>query len=188
MLAVKPEMYLSDAQKHSFKQFKVARHLWKLNAPGEPVRLQKEDCAGSFLAKAVDYPENPTSKIGITCWDKCYFSYKLKNTLPGSTEANSVHSPLGPQMEPSSWRMPTDHEKSFESVSHSVVSTPWTVAQQAPLSMEFYRQEYWSGQPFPSLGDRSNPGIKPGSPTLQTDSLPPSQPPGKPKPMSYEQD
>ena len=44
--------------------------------------------------------------------------------------------------------------------------TPWTVAYQAPLSMGFSRQEYWSGLPFPSPGDLPNPGIEPGSPTL----------------------
>ena len=41
--------------------------------------------------------------------------------------------------------------------------TPWTVAQQAPLSMEFPRQEYWSGLPFPPPGDLPDPGIKPAS-------------------------
>ena len=50
--------------------------------------------------------------------------------------------------------------------------TPWTVACQAPLSMGFSRQEYWSGLPFPSPGDLPNPGIEPGSPVLQADSLP----------------
>ena len=49
--------------------------------------------------------------------------------------------------------------------------TPWTVACQAPLSMGFSRQEYWSGLLFPSAGDLPNPGIEPGSPVLQTDSL-----------------
>ena len=44
--------------------------------------------------------------------------------------------------------------------------TPWTVACQAPLSMGFSRQEYWSGLPFPSPGDLPNPGIKPESPAL----------------------
>ena len=47
-------------------------------------------------------------------------------------------------------------------------------------SMEFSRQENWSGSPFPSPGDLSNPGIKPRSPTLQADSLP-AEPQGKPK-------
>ena len=45
-------------------------------------------------------------------------------------------------------------------------STPWTVALQAPLSMEFFRQEYWSGFPFPSPGDLPNLGIEPMSPAL----------------------
>ena len=58
-------------------------------------------------------------------------------------------------------------------------TTPWTVAYQAPQSMEFSRQEYWSRLPFPSPGDLPNPGIKPGSPTLQADALP-YEPPGKP--------
>ena len=46
------------------------------------------------------------------------------------------------------------------------------VCSQAPLSLEFSRHEYWSGLPFPSPGDLSNPGIKPRFPTLQADSLP----------------
>ena len=50
--------------------------------------------------------------------------------------------------------------------------TPWTVACQAPLSMEFSRQEYWSGLPFPSPRDLPNPAIEPRSPALQADSLP----------------
>ena len=49
--------------------------------------------------------------------------------------------------------------------------TPWTVACQAPPSVEFSRQEYWSELPFPSPGDLPNPGIKPGSPPLQADAL-----------------
>ena len=58
-------------------------------------------------------------------------------------------------------------------------ATPWTVARQAPLSMGFSRQEYWSGLPFPSPGDLPNSGMEPGSPALQADSLL-SEPPGKP--------
>ena len=55
----------------------------------------------------------------------------------------------------------------------------WTVAHQAPPSMGFSRQEYWSGLPFPSPGDLPDPGIGPRSPTLQADALT-SAPPGKP--------
>ena len=56
---------------------------------------------------------------------------------------------------------------------------PMTVAHQAPLSMEFSRQEYWRGLPFPPPGDLPNSEIKPGSPALQEDSFL-SEPPGKP--------
>ena len=59
-------------------------------------------------------------------------------------------------------------------------ATLWTVAYQAPLSMGFSRQEYWSGLSVPSPGDLPNPGIEPESPALQTDALL-SEPPGKPR-------
>ena len=58
-------------------------------------------------------------------------------------------------------------------------ATPWAVARQAPLSMEFSRQEYWSGLPCPPSGDLLDPGIKRGSPPVQVDSLR-CGPPGKP--------
>ena len=58
-----------------------------------------------------------------------------------------------------------------------------TIAHQAPPSMGFSRQEYWSELPFPSPGDLPELGIKPGSPSLQADSLP-SEPPGKPQGQS----
>ena len=57
-------------------------------------------------------------------------------------------------------------------------ATPWTVAHQAPPSMGFSRQEYWSGLPFSSPGDLPNPGIEPRSPALQADTFI-SEPPGK---------
>ena len=62
-------------------------------------------------------------------------------------------------------------------VSVHLFATPWTVAHQPPLSVEFSRQEYWSGLPSP--GDLPETGIKPRPPALQADSLP-SEPPGKP--------
>ena len=66
--------------------------------------------------------------------------------------------------------------KSFSRV--WLFATPWTVAHQAPPSMGFSRQEYWSGLPFPSLGYLPDPGIEPRSPALQADALT-SEPPGK---------
>ena len=65
-----------------------------------------------------------------------------------------------------------------QSCSHGqLFETPWTVAHQAPVSMEFFRQEYWSGLPFPPPGDLLDPRIEPTSlclPHWQADSLPPS--------------
>ena len=58
-------------------------------------------------------------------------------------------------------------------------ATPWTVAHQAPPSMGFSRQEYWSGLPLPSPGDLPDPGIEPRSPALEADALT-CEPPGKP--------
>ena len=67
-----------------------------------------------------------------------------------------------------------------KSLSHVLLfATPWTVAYQAPLSMGFSGQEYWSGLPFPSPGDLLDPGIEPGSPVLEADALT-SEPPWKP--------
>ena len=58
-------------------------------------------------------------------------------------------------------------------------ASSWNAACQAPLSVEFLRQEYWSGLLFSPLGDLSDPGIKPTSPAWQMGSLP-AEPPGKP--------
>ena len=56
-------------------------------------------------------------------------------------------------------------DRNWQSLSHvQLFTNPWTVVHQAPLSVEFSRQEYWSGLPFPSPGDLPNPGIKPVSP------------------------
>ena len=75
------------------------------------------------------------------------------------------------------------HRTSFylesESLSRvQLYAIPWTIVCQAPLSMEFSRQEYWGGFPFSSPEDPPNPGIEPGSPAFQADSLL-SEPPGK---------
>ena len=69
------------------------------------------------------------------------------------------------------------HTCTFSVTSDSL--QPWTVACQTPLSMEFSKQEYWSGLPFLSPGDLPNPGIEPTSPALQADSLL-TEPSGKP--------
>ena len=63
-------------------------------------------------------------------------------------------------------------------------ATPWTAAYQAPSSMRFSRQGYWSGLPFPSPEDLPNPGVETGSPAMQADPLP-SESSGKPNVLEY---
>ena len=93
---------------------------------------------------------------------------------PSSMTRNRTHTPCIGRQSLNHWKV------KVKSLSRSqLFTTPWTAAYQAPPSMEFSRQEYWSGLPFPSPGDLPNPGIKPGSPALQADALP-SEPPGKP--------
>ena len=97
--------------------------------------------------------------------------WKNSNELFGQPNALKV---LGPLPDPL-W-----HKSEVKSLSRvQLFATPWTVAYQPPQSMGFSRQEYWSGLPFPSLGDLPDPRIEPGFPTLQADSLP-SELPGKP--------
>ena len=60
-------------------------------------------------------------------------------------------------------------EKSKSLSCVQLFATPWTVTCQSPLSIEFSRQEYWSGLPFPSPGYLPDPGIEPRSPALWAD-------------------
>ena len=69
--------------------------------------------------------------------------------------------------------METPRQPSSSVLSHvQLFVTPWTVTRQVPLSMEFSRQEYWGGLPFPPPGDLPNPGTEPRSSKLRADSLP----------------
>ena len=79
-----------------------------------------------------------------------------------------------------SWTIKKAESENEVSQSCPTFCDRWTVAHQAPPSMGFSKQEYWSGLPFPSPGDLPNPGIEPTSPALQADTLT-SEPPGKPK-------
>ena len=64
-------------------------------------------------------------------------------------------------------------------------ATPWAVAYEAPPSIGFSRQEYWSGLPFPSPEDLPNPGIEPESPVLQADAFPTDLPRKLPRKLDY---
>ena len=103
---------------------------------------------------------------------------RLVATLADGTILELPYSECGPQ---SHAMVPPDPLKKSESVSCSVMpDSLWPHGNcQAPLSMGFSRQEYWSGLPFPSPADLPDPGTEPESLTLQADSLL-SEPPGKP--------
>ena len=79
------------------------------------------------------------------------------------------------------WRLSQVHVHAQWLSCVQLFEAPWTVACQTPPPMEFSRQEYWSGLPFPSPGDLPNPGMEmePRSPALQANSLP-AELPGKP--------
>ena len=103
-----------------------------------------------------------------------YSNYFIKE-FPGSPLVKTwLFCCCGPKFHP--WSGELRFYKSPRMV--QLFGTPWTVTLQAPLSMGFPWQEYWSGLPFPSPEDPSDWGIKPASLALQKDSLP-SEPPGK---------
>ena len=100
-------------------------------------------------------------------WPKCWsfsFSISSSNGYSGLTAIRDwlIWSPCS--VRGSQVSSPSPQLKLLSRV--QLFATPWTVAYQAPLSMEFSRQEYWSGLPFPSPGDLPDRGIEPRSPTL----------------------
>ena len=115
---------------------------------------------------------HPTISFSVVPFSSCLQSFPASGSFPVSWLFSSGGQSIG------------DLTSASVKSSRSVVSDSlWPhglhVACQAPLSMGFSRQEYWSGLPFPSPGDLPDPGIEAGSPALQTDPLP-SEPSGKP--------
>ena len=111
------------------------------------------------------------SDLKLLLWSPCghYYIGERGRIEAGRSSQRSGHFPLDGVL-----------------VTQSCLTLLWAVARQAPLCIGFFRQEYWSGLPFPSPGDLPNPGIElgvqlniePGSPALQVGSLP-SESPGK---------
>ena len=141
--------------------------------PGSPI-------PGILQARTLEWVAFPSLMRESEVTPSCLTLSKLMDcSLPGS----SVHGFSRPEY----WSGILDYPgrinkwSEVKSLSHVwLFATPWTVAYQAPQSMEFFRQEYWSGLPFPSPGDLPDPGIEPRSPAWQADALP-SEPPGKPQ-------
>ena len=130
---------------------------------------------------------------GIWCWKPAGFDYRASRGLVETDSSFGEHKQKRGAVTPLEWIGFTHEEialklsKCLEILyfTKSIVcfvcmlvsqlwwifATPWTVAYQASLSLGFSRQEYWSGLPFPSPGDLPNPGIEPGSPALEADTL-----------------
>ena len=124
-------------------------------------------------------------------------AHRTRPQVPPQLSPNtSLHTPL-PQLSPHTPILAEAHSRAQTRNNLCVLShfshiqlfvTLWAVAHQAPLSMGFSRQEYWSGLPCPPPGDLPHPGTKSGSPALQVDSLlsePPGKRPPKPKPHRF---
>ena len=127
-------------------------------------KLGKEYIKGIYC-----HPAYLTSMQSTSCEIPGWMKHTLESRLPGRNISNL--------------RYADEVRVKIKSLSCvRLFSTLRTIAHQAPPSMGFSRQEYWSGLPFPSAGDLPNSGIKLGSPTLWIDSLP-SEPPGNPSDM-----
>ena len=130
-----------------------------------PTRNQRRESADVENRELSSCPGTRVGKGGQYIWTGKYSAYLLFSVFP----------------HPHLFTIRATERKKVRLLSSvQLFATPWTVAYQAPPSMEFSRQEYWSGLPFPSPGDLSDPGIKPRSPTLQADALQ-SEPLGKPE-------
>ena len=125
--------------------------LYRLSAllpfQGEKHTLTQHTCPHIIVANAQSKADNFSSVVFI-----CFTSSERKIL---KTKNRSV------------WTLPCEWQLLSRVL---LLATPWTIAHQPPLSMEFSRQKYCSGLPFPSPGDLPDPGIKPGSPALQADS------------------
>ena len=128
--------------------------------------------------------EGPSFHLGASAQLKCQPEHEIMTHFPpsGSGVASGripSASPLcwgagGLPRREEKWGLEGDGEGSAESSNYNravlsrvlLFATPWTVARQAPLSMGFSRQEYWSGLPCPLPGDFPDPGIKPTSRAL----------------------
>ena len=128
---------------------------------------------GSILSWVLPWENHQGSEDPLTCRDPgllrllgagCWGSLLTSRSGPPQTSWRQLP-PFPPTR--NRWATPWLERKKVQLFSRvRFFVTLWTVAYQAPLSMEFSRQEYWSGLPFPSPGDHPDPGIEPGSPAL----------------------
>ena len=151
--------------------FRILQNFKYINAFNIPVRIYRR--RNYWKAKWLVQPIRMDFKAGILESGKQILKNPLKIMLRINPPTRSVCTAF-------LLALRTKVKVKVKSLSHvQLFETPWTVAHQTPPSMEFSRQESWSGLPFPSPGGLPNPGIEPESPALQVDALP-SELPGNP--------
>ena len=133
----------------------------------EPVKIPLDPHTASSWMRVSGFPSLQAKQ-----WVCRGLGQRTKATWTGLWSRSQMP---GFQLHDSRWDFPGPQPnlKHGGSVAQSCLTlvTPWTVARQAPLSMGFPRQEYWSGSPCPPPGDLPDPGIKPRSPALQAGTL-----------------
>ena len=134
------------------------------------------DCS---LPDSSDHGDSPAKNIGVSCHALLQGIFPTQGSKLHLLHCKQILYHLSHKRSPNGTGEEVESENEVAQ-SCPTLCDPWTVAHQAPPSMGFSRQEYWSGLPFPFPGDLPNPGIKPRSPTLQADTLT-SAPPGKPR-------
>ena len=140
------------------------------------LRRQRQRCVGTFQGQASDCPLASAVGVHMTLRgarsDWPHFGRHHHKMPRGQTMSSFITNPGIPK------RGMCEVKVSVAQLGLTV--TPWTVTRQAPQSLEFSRQEYWSGLAIPFSRDLPDLGIEPRSPTLQADSLL-SEPPRKPR-------
>ena len=140
--------------------------------------LQSKSRSAIHLSPECFHKSVISPEVDLLFWSPYLSTFSINTVtwiVPGPTSTCGIdlflwdYTPFPPSVDPTRlWR---DYLQVKLLSRVRLFVTPWTVAHQVPQSMEFSRQEYWSGLSFPSPGYLPNPGIKPGSPALQAASL-----------------
>ena len=143
--------------------YNLLRGLFHSANPSKYWRIFKSFCVVSHVRDVPQFNHLP-DEGDLSCFQCC--CCLVAKLCPTLLQPHGLYSPPGSSV----------HGICFSSSSLVAklcltLVTPWMIALQVPLSVGFSRQEFWSGLPFPSPGDLPNPGIEPGSPALQSDSL-----------------
>ena len=133
-----------------------------------PINIESESVSSLVMSDSL-WPYGPLSlwnspgkNTGVGCHSILQGIFATQGSNPGCLHCRQILYCLSHQASPLTLLVVCV----WVTQSCPTLATPWTVAHQAPLSMEFSRQEYWSGLPFPSAGPLPNPGIEPASPAL----------------------